>query len=77
MQAAGGARPGTPGRDPARLAWATLAGSLLLALAATGLRVLGPRAGAYPYWGEVVTIVVVLGTLGALVASRRPDHPVG
>jgi hypothetical protein len=51
--------------------------SLLLVLAATGLRVLGPEAGAYLFWGEVTVIVVVLGTLGALVAARRPEHPVG
>ena len=77
MEAAGGARAGLPGRDPARLAWAILGCSLLLVLAGIGLRVLGPRAGAYPFWGEVVVIVVVLGTLGALVAARRPEHPVG
>jgi hypothetical protein len=77
MEAAGGARAGLRGRDLARLAWASLGCSLLLVLAGTGLRVLGPRAGAYPFWGEVVVIVVVLGTLGALVAARRPEHPVG
>ena len=77
MEAAVGARAGLAGRDLARLAWATLGCSLLLVLAGIGLRVLGPRAGAYPFWGEVVVIVVVLGTLGALVAARRPKHPVG
>jgi hypothetical protein len=77
MEAAGGARAGLPVWDPARLAWVALGGSLLLVLAGIGLRVLGPRAGAYPFWGEVVVIVVVLGTLGALVAARRPEHPVG
>lgn len=77
MEAAVGARAGLARRDPARLAWATLGCSLLLVLAGIGLRVLGPRAGAYPFWGEVVVIVVVLGTLGALVAARRPKHPVG
>jgi hypothetical protein len=54
-----------------------LGGSLVLVLVGLGLRLLGPRAGAYPFWGEVVVIVVVLGTLGALVAARRPGHPVG
>ncbi|HEX3213397.1 MAG TPA: hypothetical protein VH016_12585, partial [Actinomycetota bacterium] len=77
MEVAGGARAGLAWRDPARLAWATLGCSLLLVLAGIGLRVLGPRAGAYPFWGEVVVIVVVLGSLGALVAARRPKHPVG
>ena len=77
MEAAVGARAGLAGRDLAWLAWATLGCSLLLVLAGIGLRELGPRAGAYPFWGEVVVIVVVLGTLGALVAARRPKHPVG
>jgi hypothetical protein len=79
MVAAGGGPAGgrLPGTGPARLAWGVLGCSLLLVLAATGLRVLGPEAGAYPFWGEVTVIVVVLGTLGALVAARRPEHPVG
>ncbi|HEV3464708.1 MAG TPA: hypothetical protein VHS79_04020 [Actinomycetes bacterium] len=79
MVAAGGGPAGgrLRGTGPARLAWGVLGCSLLLVLAATGLRVLGPEAGAYPFWGEVTVIVVVLGTLGALVAARRPEHPVG
>jgi hypothetical protein len=78
MGAAGGGRTaGLTGRTAERLAWATLGCSLLLVVAGTGLRLLGPRSGPYPYWGEVVMIVVVLGSLGALVAARRPSHPVG
>ena len=79
MVAAGGGPAGgrLPRTGRARLAWGVLGCSLLLVLAATGLRVLGPEAGAYPFWGEVTVIVVVLGTLGALVAARRPEHPVG
>jgi hypothetical protein len=79
MEAAGGAHAGAgpPMRRAGRLALATLGCSLLLVVAGIGLRVLGPRAGAYPFWGEVVVIVVVLGTLGAVVAARRPEHPVG
>jgi hypothetical protein len=79
MEATGGARAGggLPTPDPARLALVTLGCSLLLVMTGIGVRVLGPRAGAYPFWGEVVVIVVVLGTLGALVAARRPEHPVG
>jgi hypothetical protein len=79
MVAAGGARAGggDAGTAAARLAWTALGGSLLLVAVGVGLRELGPRAGAYPFWGEVTVIVVVLGTLGALVAARRPGHPVG
>jgi hypothetical protein len=79
MVAAGGARTGggDAGMAAARLAWTALGGSLLLVAVGIGLRELGPRAGAYPFWGEVTVIVVVLGTLGALVAARRPGHPVG
>jgi hypothetical protein len=79
MGAAGGARAGggATGSAAAWLAWTGLGCSLLLVLVGIGLRELGPRAGAYPFWGEVTVIVVVLGTLGALVAARRPRHPVG
>ena len=78
MAAGGGARAGRrTGPAAARLAWAALGGSLLLVLVGVGVRELGPRAGAYPFWGEVTVNVVVLGTLGALVAARRPGHPVG
>jgi hypothetical protein len=79
MGAAGGARAGggVTGSAAARLALTGLGCSLLLVLVGIGLRELGPRAGAYPFWGEVTVIGVVLGTLGALVAARRPRHPVG
>jgi hypothetical protein len=79
MMAAGGARAGggDAGTAATRLAWTALGGSLLLVAVGVGLRELGPRAGVYPFWGEVTVMVVVLGTLGALVAARRPGHPVG
>src|ERR671915_154421 len=59
MEAAGAAPAGAGPPPPAaaRLAWAALGCSLLLVVAGVGLRALGPRAGAYPFWGEVVVIV--------------------
>jgi hypothetical protein len=78
MESAGGrVAGGLGGRAATRLAWSGFACALLLVLAGLGLRLLGPEAGAYPFWGEVVVNVVVLATIGALVAARRPGHPIG
>jgi hypothetical protein len=71
---AGGARPGGP---TARLAWSAAAAALLLAVAGAALRPLAAAGAVYPYWGELLVNAPVLATLGALLAARRPRHPVG
>jgi hypothetical protein len=64
-----------------RLAWSTWAASL--ALLATGigmllvLRYRYPGVPAYGYWRETTIIPGVYGTLGLVIATRRPRHPVG
>jgi hypothetical protein len=64
-----------------RLAWCTWAPSL--ALLATGVGMLlvvryrYPGVPAYGYWRESTIIPGVYGTLGLVIATRRPRHPVG
>ena len=64
-----------------RLAWCTWAASIILVL--TGIGMLAavhygfPGAPAYDYWRETTILPVVYGTLGVVVATRRPRHPVG
>jgi hypothetical protein len=64
-----------------RLAWSTWAASL--ALLATGVGMLlvvryrYPGVPAYGYWRESTIIPGVYGTLGLVIATRRPRHPVG
>jgi hypothetical protein len=64
-----------------RLAWSTWAASL--ALLATGVGMLlvvryrYPGVPAYGYWRESTIIPGVYGTLGLVIATRRPQHPVG
>jgi hypothetical protein len=78
------ARPARPRRWPARLAWA-LAGLTVLTLAAgfwlaelvwsTGWE---PRpSNAIAIVGAIILVTVSAAAVGALVASRRPRHPVG
>jgi hypothetical protein len=64
----------------ARLAWSLCA--LSLALTALSLLLLalswgGPGVNVFDYWVETTTIAVAFSTVGALIASRRPGHPVG
>jgi hypothetical protein len=77
------ARPAAVGRWPAALAW-TLAGLSVLALAPAGrLTTLSQTAGlpdaqlAAAAVGAVVLAMVSTAAVGALLASRRPRHPVG
>jgi hypothetical protein len=64
-----------------RLAWWIWAASL--ALLGTGVAMLlvaryrYPGAPAYDYWRESTIIPVVYATLGLVIATRRPRHPVG
>jgi hypothetical protein len=37
----------------------------------------GPGVNVFDYWVETTTIAVAFSTVGALIASRRPGHPVG
>jgi hypothetical protein len=68
-------------RTRIRLAWSTWAASL--ALLATGVGMLlvvryrYPGVPAYGYWRETTIIPGVYGTLGLVIATRRPRHPVG
>jgi hypothetical protein len=62
------------------LAWSTCALSLMLISLSLLLLVLTwSRAGVYvfDYWVENAMVAVVASAVGAVVASRRPDHPIG
>jgi hypothetical protein len=62
------------------LAWSTCALSLvLIALSLLLLVLTWSRAGVYvfDYWVENAMVAVVSSTVGSVVASRRPDHPIG
>jgi hypothetical protein len=64
-------------RTASRLAWGLCA--LSLALTALGLLLLVPNLSAhvYDYWLENTLSAVLYSTVGALVASRRPENSVG
>jgi hypothetical protein len=80
------ARPARARRWPAALAWA-LAGLTLLTLAAgfwlaellwsTGWEPRPSNAAISAVFGAIILVTVSAATVGALVASRRPRHPVG
>ena len=62
------------------LAWSACA--LSLGLTALGLLLLAlsrlnPGANIFDYWLETTAIAVSFSTVGAIIASRRPEHPVG
>jgi hypothetical protein len=50
----------------------TMLGLLLLVLCWTR-----PGVNIFDYWVETTAIAVSFSTVGALIASRRPGHPVG
>jgi hypothetical protein len=64
-----------------RLAWTTWAASI--ALVATGVGMLlavhyrFPGVAAYDYWRETTILPAVYASLGLLIATRRPRHPIG
>jgi hypothetical protein len=68
-------------RTLVRLAWATWVAAI--ALVATGVGMLltvhygFPGASAYDYWRETTFLPVAYASLGLVIATRRPRHPVG
>jgi hypothetical protein len=62
------------------LAWSICAISLVLAALSLLLLVLNVSHSGdneFDYWIETTTVAVVFSIVGAVVASRRPEHPVG
>ena len=67
-------------RAAARLAWTLCALSLVLTASSLLLLALSwsrPGVNVFDYWVETTTIAVAFSAVGALIASRRPEHPVG
>lgn len=68
------------GHPAARLATSTWALSLALtalAIALLALNLSQPNVPLYDYWIHSTAIAVAFSTVGAMIASRRPGHPVG
>ena len=62
------------------LAWAVCAFSLILTVLGfllLSLNLSHPNVPVYDYWHQSTATGVVFSMLGVLVASRRPEHPVG
>ncbi|MGH3147465.1 MAG: hypothetical protein ACRDTR_16840, partial [Rubrobacter sp.] len=68
-------------RTASWLAWSMCALSLALTGFGIGLLVLlnlsHPEVEIYDHWVDATVIAVTFSTVGALIASRRPEHPVG
>src|ERR687896_458925 len=66
-------------RTAARLAWAVCALSLALIALSFLLIALSLRlnTSAYFFWLELTTIAVGYSVIGAIIASRLPNHPIG
>ena len=67
-------------RAAAWLAWSLCVLSLALTVLGLVLLVLcwaRPGVNIFDYWVETTAIAVSFSTVGALIASRRPGHPVG
>jgi hypothetical protein len=69
------------GRSADRLAWLLYVVALALVGLAVGLWLVvhRPVAGAvgYAYWREGMVTTLAYATVGALITTRRPEHPVG
>ena len=69
------------GRSASRLAWLLYVVALVLVALAVGLWLVvhRPVAGAvgYGYWREGMVTTLAYATVGALITTRRPEHPVG
>jgi hypothetical protein len=63
------------------LAWTTCALSLLLTGLSIGILVVlnlfDPDVPVFRYWTHTTAIAVAFSTVGAIIASHRPKHPVG
>jgi hypothetical protein len=71
---------GISSRKISRLAWTMWALSMALTVLGLWLLVLGlsqPNVPVYLYWAEGTLLAVGYSTVGAVVASRRPENPVG
>jgi hypothetical protein len=67
-------------RTAAWLAWSLCVLSLALTVLSLLLLMWSwsyPDVHVFDYWVENTMVAVVFSTVGAVVASRRPDHPVG
>ena len=68
-------------RSASRLAWLLYVVALVLVGLAVGLWLVvhRPVAGAvgYEYWREGMVNGLAWATVGAVIATRRPEHPVG
>jgi hypothetical protein len=72
---------GGRGRSASRLAWLLYALALVLVGLAVGLWLVVhrpvPGAVGYGYWREGMVTTLAYATVGALITTRRPEHPVG
>jgi hypothetical protein len=69
------------GRSASRLAWLLYVVALALVALAAGLWLVVHRpvadAVGYGYWREGMVTTLAFATVGALITTRRPEHPVG
>jgi hypothetical protein len=72
---------GGRGRSARRLAWLLYVLALVLVGLAVGLWLVVhrpvPGAVGYGYWREGMVTTLAYATVGALITTRRPEHPVG
>lgn len=62
------------------IAWSTCGLSLVLATPSLLLltsNLAPPVVHVFDYWPEITVVTVSFSTVGAIIASRRPEHPIG
>jgi hypothetical protein len=62
------------------LAWSMCALSLVLtalSILLLALNLSHPNAHVFDYWGEFTVVAIAGATVGAVIASRRPENPIG
>ena len=68
-------------RTASWIAWSLCGLSLVLTGSGIGLLILlrlsYQGVPVYDYWGDATTIAISFSIVGAIIASRRPEHPVG